>query len=1101
MYLRRLCFLCFLALVTVGEIYGQAGAKGTIVGSVVDSTGAVISGATVSVTNTATGVTNSTQTSASGDYTIPYLNPGTYNITVQANGFEKSVIGSVGLVVAQTARVNAKLVPGEVSQTVSVTGNAVSLDTDTSAVSQTITNRQVEQLPMNGRNFLQLLFIGAGAVTIGGEGGVMRSGQGAAISINGQRPESNNYLLDGMPNTDEALNTPAVVLSIDAIQEFKEQTATYSAQYGFSANQVNISSKSGTNDLHGSLFWFDRNNFFDAQNYFYIPGAPQPILRQNQFGYVAGGPVIIPKVYNGRNKTFWLANYEGWRITQGLTTYQNVPDPTELTGNFSAFAGQKPCVSGAPVLNCLPVDPTTGNPFPGNQIPSSRFARIPRLMLAQGYIPAPNCNPLCNKYNHTETPTLPTTTNQQTYRIDQDLGKYGKIFGRGTLTNYNATNQGTPSVVVGTTTFTEDATNWEVNHTINFGPHVVNNFLFGHLNATANQGGYPMPVSQVPQLGLTGVFTQLSAAKRTPPGISFGNDLGENIAGYGGAGNSYTASNQPMWDFNDTVTWIVGNHTLSIGAEYRQWVFNRDLASNPLGNYSFHDYFSGNQVADFLLGYYANAATFQPSGLSAPTGNPRQFNFHYFAPYVQDDWKTTPNLTLNVGLRWDYRPFPYETNNHMGWLDTTNPNGGLCIADPTLVTKGVTAPAPGFQQFYRYCGKNTPKSAEKYDFGPRIGFAYRPFNNEKTVVRGGYGMYWDSVEGREIDGSADIYPYVVRTSLNQTPGVLLPGLNTTDQLFVNYSNTVGPVVPGQVGQDTFLAVNISENPKNPYVQQWSLSVQRELARNTTLEVNYIGNKGTHLLARQNINQSYTPNATCIAAAVANQQNGTKIPFNCTPIGRYPYPYFSTFINSLWGAYSNYNSANIKVERRTTSMALTAVYTWAKSMDDKSAAAGIGAEGGGYQGFTNNHDPNFDYGPSDFNVDHRFVSSMVYDLPVGRGKHFLSTANSAVNAVAGGWELTGIYTAQTGFPFSVTATDTSGFIGTTSPRAQVIGNPKAPFHKGLNQWFNTAAFGQPSIGVYGNSSRNYLRQPGINDFDIGPFQEHRAGRKSKPPVAP
>lgn len=1069
-----------VAFALTGEVYGQAGATGTFVGTVSDPSGAVVSGATVDITNASTGLTSHTVTSASGDYTVPYLLPGLYQISVQSPGFQKSVVSNTQLVVAQIARVNVKLNPGAVSQTVTVAGSAVKLDTDTAAISQIVTQRQVEDLPLNGRNFTQLMFIGTGAVTVSGEAGSMRAGEGNAISLNGSRPESNNYLLDGLPNTDEALNTPAVVLSVDAIQEFKEQTSTYSAQYGFSANQVNISSKSGTNNLHGSLFWFNRNNAYDAQNYFYEPGTPIPILKQNQFGFVAAGPVYLPKVYDGHDKTFWMANYEGWRITQGQTTFQNVLTPAELSGNFSALAGNPACVVGSVTAGCRPIDPTTGQPFPGNQIPPSRFSRLANEMLSAGYFPTPNCGAAgCNGFNYTETPTNPTSMNQQTYRIDQNLGRYGNIFGRGSIDTYKVTSLGSVSIPAGNVNFYEQATSWEVDHTISFGPTKVNNFLVGYLEAVANQGTAPTPPAQIAQLGLTGTFTQLNSSFGTPPGIGFGNNLGENITNFGGAGNAYTTSDQPMWDATDGFTWIKGNHVISIGGEYRRWLFNRNLASNPLGNFNFSDYFSGNQVADFLLGYYSNAATFQPSGLSAPNGNPRQFNFNYFAPYVQDDWKTTSRLTLNLGLRWDYRPFPYETHNHMGWLDTTNPNGGLCVADPNLVKAGVTAPAPGFKQFYRYCGKRTPRGPEMTNFGPRVGFAFRPFGGDATVVRGGYGMYWDSVEGREIDGSADIYPYVIRTSLSQTPGALLPGVPTTNQLFVDYSHSVGPVVPGATGEDTFLAVNISENPKNPYVQDYTISVERLLARNTTLEVNYIGNKGTHLLARQEINQANDPSAFCIA-------NPTVA--SCSPVARYPYPYFATFIDSMWGVSSNYNSGTIKLERRTPSMAITSLFTWAKSFDDKSAPAGIGNTGTGYQGFMDNHDPALDYGPSDFDVDHRFVASFVDDLPIGRGKRIAGNVGRAANAAIGGWEINGIITAQTGFPFTVGATDIDGLLNTVAQRANLVGNATGGFTRSRNEWFNTKAFTQPSVGHYGTSTRNYLRQPGIADFDLSAIKD-------------
>jgi hypothetical protein len=292
--MTRNFLLCLLVISSATLLYGQAGATGTIIGTVTDNSGAVVAKVSVDVTNIDTAVTKHTETTSTGDYSVPYLQPGTYRVTVEARGFQKSVVDGVVLVVAQEARANVTLKPGATSETVEVQANAVALETDSATVSQTVTQQQVNELPLNGRNFLSLLFIGAGAVETNGEMGQMRQGEGNAISINGSRPESSNYMLDGLANTDTALETPAVILSQDAIQEFKIQSETYSAEYGFSANQINIVSKSGTNQLHGSIFEFDRNDAFDAKAPFQ---TAVPELRQNQFGFVVGGPVYIPKVY------------------------------------------------------------------------------------------------------------------------------------------------------------------------------------------------------------------------------------------------------------------------------------------------------------------------------------------------------------------------------------------------------------------------------------------------------------------------------------------------------------------------------------------------------------------------------------------------------------------------------------------------------------------------------------------------------------------------------------------------------------------------------------------------------------------------------------
>jgi len=386
---------------------------------------------------------------------------------------------------------------------------------------------------------------------------------------------------------------------------------------------------------------------------------------------------------------------------------------------------------------------------------------------------------------------------------------------------------------------------------------------------------------------------------------------------------------------------------------------------------------------------------------------------------------------------------PYETNNHMGWLDVTNPRGGLCMADKTLVTKGIM----GDQSYYRYCGRTTPADPSYMPFAPRIGFAWRPVGGDKTVIRGGYGIFWDSAELRETDGSADLYPYVSRGNYIQSAGQTAP-LQTTDQLFPVI--VPGPALPAY---NTFIAVIISEHPRSPYVQQWSFSVQRQLNSNTTLEVNYIGNKGTHLLERRNINQAFAP---------TNLANPAPI------VARRPYQDFVIYIDSDWSGNSTYNAANVTLQHRSGPLGLTAVYTWAKAIDDKSAAAGIGSTGSGYQGFMDNHNARLDRGLADFDVDQRFVASFIYDLPFGRGKRFLSSTPKIVDLVLGNWQVNGIATFQKGFPYSIYANDIGNLLDTNgAQRGSVIGQPNpSGFNQSIAEWFNTAAFVQPRArGTY------------------------------------
>jgi carboxypeptidase family protein/TonB-dependent receptor-like protein len=1029
-----------LALVAAAGTASAQTATGQITGTVRDATGAVVPGVTVTVTSELTGSKRETVTGQAGTYVVPLLPVSVYSVTAELQGFRPAKLTGVRLSVDQVVRVDMELQTGELTEVVEVQAATVALDTETATIGQVISEKQITDLPLNGRNYLQLLFLGAGAVEAGGEQGAMRQGVGNAISIMGSRPTSNNFMIDGTSNIDTSLGTPAAILSVDAIAEFKEQTKTYSAEYGFSANQVNLVSKSGTNEFHATLFAFGRNEALDAKNFFVRPGAQKPELDQKQFGGVVTGPII-------RDKTFFLVNYEGLRTDRGFTAFYLVPDPNLLAGRFPV-----------PII-----DPFTGQPFPNNTIPQSRFSRLAQLALRNGWFPAPNSTAAQGNYNVVRT--LPQEQNQFTVRIDQDLGGFGRAFARFTKTKYqNQTNSNLAEM--GDRRFIQDTTNWQVSHTWPIQNNLVNSFRFGRIEARADQYGIPCPQADVDFLRLTGVFQDITDDQRECPSIGIG-----GYSGVGGAVNAYSASNQPMWDVSNTTTWIRGSHTINFGANYRRWWLQRDLATGYLGNYGFGlggtTGFSGHSVADFLLGIYGSngVGVFQPAAFSVPgkAGNPREFNFMYIAPYIQDDWKVSSRVTLNLGLRWDYRNVPYETNDRMAWRDVTNPRGGLCVADDNLVSQGIV----GDGSYYRDCGLRTPENPDRYKvFAPRLGFAWRPTDDQKTVIRGGYGLFYDSAEGREIDGAADVYPYVSRGQYIQSRGQTAP-LRTTDQLFPSFA-APGVATPAA---NTFLAVSQSPEPRNPLVQQWSLGAQREVFRNTTLELNYVGSHGSNLLMRTKISQAlpYTPDRPTVAE-------------------RRPFPNFVTYIDSVWSGYSDYHAFNTKFEHRGRALLLTFAYTWAKSTDSKSAAAGIGASGyNGWQGFLNNHDPERDHGLSDFDVDHRFVTSFVWNLPIGKGERFGGGASGVKNAIVGGWQLNGIYTWQRGFPLTVQAADLGGVLDSNGQnRADIVGD----IHAGggeLTRWFNTAAFAQPPLGSYGNSGRNILRFPGISNLDLALFK--------------
>ena len=415
-------FACVLlsAIVSIATTSWAQTATGQITGTVRDTSGAVMSGVKVVVTNQQNGLSRQTRTGENGDYVIPLLPVGLYVVTGEQTGFKTAVHSDVSLTVDQIQRVDIALDAGDVTETVVVQSAATALDTASASIGHTITEKQVTELPLNGRNFLQLLFLGAGAVETTGEQGGMRQGVGNAISIMGARPTSNNFMIDGTANIDTAIGTPAAVLSVDAIEEFKEQTTTYSAEYGFSSNQINLVSKTGTNSLRGTGFGFFRNDAWDARNFFDDKTSPAPKLDQKQFGFVVGGPVMLPR-YDGRNRTFFLVNYEGTRIDRGVTNFYTVPTPTELSGRFSTTI----------------VDPLTGAPFPNNTIPQSRFSRLTQLAIRNNWFPAPNT--AAAQGNFQAVRTFPQVQDQYTIRGDQDLKSLGRVFVRYTNTTYENT--------------------------------------------------------------------------------------------------------------------------------------------------------------------------------------------------------------------------------------------------------------------------------------------------------------------------------------------------------------------------------------------------------------------------------------------------------------------------------------------------------------------------------------------------------------------------------------------------------------------------------------------------------------------------------------
>lgn len=1054
--------VCSALLAVMCSISGFAqNTTGSIVGVVKDASGAVVPNAKVQVKDVNRGQVRVTMTNSTGEYAFSLLQPGTYSISVTSSGFKTVERPNVVLQVQQTVRSDFALAVGNVSQTIQVSGHPVALNTDDSTVGQVVANRQIEDLPLNGRRWIDLMFISSGAVETGGEQSTFRFNAGSAISIGGARNSSNGYTVDGTSLMDTGYNTPAYEISLDAIQEFKIMTKTYPAQYGYSLNQVNLVTKSGTNDFHGSLYEYLRNNALDARDFFNKPPSPVNPLRQNQFGYSLGGPVIIPKLYNGRNRTFFFANYEGLRVREQVTRQGNVPTAAELQGQFP-----------------FPItDPLTGQLFPQQGgvyvIPANRISRLGQIIQSdpKEFFPLPNSQ---GAFNFVGPVAGPVNDDQQNYRIDQTFGTKNSFFFRAGISNVHAETVG-GLTASSNEYWVQPTRNYTGSYTHVFGPTLVNQFRYGYLSAVADQNPLVISPTDLQKLALQNTFQEPNMGF---PGIGFTPyPLPNATTAYTGTGsNGLTplGSNQSMNDFSDSLSWTKGKHLIEAGFDLRAWVLAVAASNRPLGGLTFDGQFSGNQISDMLLGNPTNYAanTAGPLG-NVKTGiNPR-FHFMDWAPYIEDDWKATKRLTLNLGLRYEYTASPYEEHNQFFWFDPTIPGGGLGVANKTVAdTYG--------GGLYRYNGRRGPGPTPKNVFAPRFGFAFRPFGGDNTVVRGGFGLYFDTEQLNEYFASGSQYPYGAEQ--RGFASILTHTLISTDNLYPPLGT--GPVTAADL---SFLEVQPSRI-WDPYATEWSFDVQRELFRNTLLDVAYTGNKGTHLQNRGNPNQP----TQCDAA------------HNCDPLAqtpatiaaRLPYPNLGILVSSANDGYSNYDALDVKVQHRGTNLMLLADYTWSKAMDIKSSPSGLTGSLAGWAGVMDYHDTARDYAPSAYDDGQRLALSFVYSLPVGHGKAVLSNASTLVNGVLGGWQVAGIGIFQGGFPFSIGATDL-GFINEAfGQRADLVGNPyPAGFHKTPTEWFNTAAFAQPAPGEFGTSGRNIIRMPGVNNWNLSLSKDFHLSEKA------
>jgi outer membrane receptor protein involved in Fe transport len=1062
--LRRTCDSVVLLIATLSQLPAQV-ASGTIVGAVADSSGAVIPNASITIVHQATKDTRQTRTNERGEFNVPFVRIGEYAVTAESQGFRSQMQTGIVVQVDQTVKIEFSLQVGTISEQVEVTAAAPLIDTSTSSLGQVITNKKILDLPLNGRNAFALGLLAGNTIPMQG------MGTNLPFVTGGGRFALNDVLLDGIDNNTSVTggsigrNGIAYTPSVDAVDEFKVKTSNFSAEFGRSAGGViSATTKSGTNELHGSAWEFLRNDKLDANNFFSnAGGVPRQAFKQNQFGFTLGGPVEIPKIYKGRDRTFFFGDYDGTRRrTTASSSVLDIPPLAFRKGDFSAYR--------APIFDPRarrigPTGSVISTPLPGNVIPPSLLN--PAALAVLELLPAPNFGgPEAQSRNYLRIAPRPFTNDQFDVKIDHRLGASDTMFGRFSLAN--ASNPGVGNFdgfIGGGSSSIRNARNAVFSETHIFSPNVVNEFRAGYTrhngssvpNDTAegvafankhNVAMFPFPLLAFP--GITFAFSgQISSATQ--------------FTGIGGGNPDLAIENTFQWADNISIT--RGNHTFKAGADVRRYRFD---AINGGGTLLFGSIFSsssdtpgsGAPLADFLMGY--------PSGTDGRQllDWTRQRDL-YAGVFFQDDWKISPRLTINMGLRYDLYTQPVDARDRGGLFDSRT--GFMVLPGQDGYSRAIVNP-------------------DHNNFAPRLGFAYSA--TSKFTIRSGGGIFFARRE--QNNGVTQI-----GANIPNTPAVLFP--------VVSASATVAPPVtintPLQVGQTDprftgITAANpVSFNTRTPdflnvpvpYVGQWNLSLQYALQTDLLLEVSYSGAKGTKLIVRQNLNQIRLQDALAGRTTQADR----------------PYPHINNTVG-VDAAIGNsiYNSLNVRVEKRySAGFSFLTNYTWSKNIESNGNGDSSYNQNGGttLPLDTYNLWRERSYAPLD--VPHVFNFNYGYELPFGSGKALLNMKGPA-NWLLGGWQINGIFTVRSGFPTDIrSARIPSGnqMYATLNVPDRVTGVSMYLPDRSVDGFFNPAAFTDPPqvrnargnpITLFGNSARRVARGPGSTNLDFSLFKNFR-----------
>jgi hypothetical protein len=1050
-----------LALLLLPPLLTAQSQQAQLTGNITDSSGALVPGVQVTVTNIATADIRTTTSDEAGLYTVPLLDPGKYEIKIRKDGFRSVTRSGVELHVNQTARVDIALEVGAVAESVQVTGAVAALQTETSDLGQVVENRQVLELPLNGRNTIALASLAAGVRPQGTFGNNSATGNYTGwgnFSANGGLANANEVLVDGLPVTTSAIGGVAMMPAVDATEEFKVQTNNFSAEFDRTAGGIiNLSLKSGTNALHGSVYEFLRNDKFDSADFFTNrAGRSKAALRYNQFGASAGGAIK-------RDKTFFFALYEGFRQHLGRVYTTTVPTALEDNGDFSqtrAASGDLRTISD-PLSTRRVGNSYIRSPFANNRIPISQIDPV-AAKLANYLWPAANTkgSAFTNVNNFGTSSTQSTNQDTFTGKIDHLFSANHRLSGSYTFIQPNLSfwdpfgNK--------TTEADDGAEGAERSQSVNLDDSwVINPTTILDLRA----GFLRFRDERVPaSLGID--LTQFGFPESYNEAVQWQAVPNIHVAGISDI-NASTGSTifgvQNNYSFAGSLNVVRGSHNMKIGAIYRVLQLNRTQSNSPSGDFTFNPGFtqadpltssltSGVPLASFLLGYVASGSTSIVARLALQS--------KYAGWYFQDDWRVSRKLTLNLGIRYNLETFFTDRYNDLARFDTNvvptqaaqfsglNLHGGMVFMTP---------------------GDRSPADAYKKAFAPRFGLAYAL--NSNTVIRGGYGIFWLPNNLSVTNGNGNNPAYSVSTPFNSSPD---GGITPADRLSNPYPNGLLPIPGNAAGADTLIGQGLgmyAQGVQPGYMQQWNFDIQRDFGNGLALDIAYAGSKGTKLpvsLAINRISDSiWLTQKVALTNTVPNPFYGfvTTGPLSgpTTTLQQtlLPFPQFQGVTLAQWPiGNSTYHSMQLKVLKRFNSAgSMTAAYTLSKTLTDTESITSWLEVGGSNGGFYDPYNRRLDKALANFDSTHRLVVSYNYELPFGKGKALFGDAHGVAGKVVSGWQINGLTTLQSGYPV-------------VPGRAMEVGDPNASTGVAdpLSRWFNTAAFTPVPAYTWGTAPR-------------------------------